>query len=58
MLSLHMRIWQKSLHSDVNILVNVYSVLEWLVSLPGVALWQCKAHLCGAYSHSGSALLV
>lgn len=48
---------QKLLLSDVIMLVKVYSVLEWLFSFPGVALWQCKAHLCGAYSHSGSALL-
>lgn len=49
---------QKLLLSDVIMLVKVYSVLEWLVSFPGVALNQCKAHFCGAYSHSGSALLV
>ena len=36
---------QKSRVSDVIMLVKVYSVLEWLVSFPGVALWQCKAHL-------------
>lgn len=49
---------QKLLLSDVIMLVKVYSVLEWLVSFPGVALSQCKAHFCGAYSRSGSALLV
>lgn len=49
---------QKSLLLDVIMLVKVYSVLKWLVSVPGVALWQCKAHLYGAYNHSGSVLLV
>lgn len=50
---------QKLLLSDViMLLVKVYSVLEWLVSFPGVALSQRKAHFCGAYSRSGSALLV
>lgn len=49
---------QELLLSDVIMLVKVYSVLEWLVSFPGVALSQCKAHFCEAYSHSGSALLV
>lgn len=45
---------QKLLLLDLIMLVKVCSVLEWLVSFPGVALWQCKLHLCGAYSRSGS----
>lgn len=45
---------QKLLLLDLIMLVKVHSVLEWLISFPTVALWQCKPHLCGAYSHSGS----
>lgn len=49
---------QKLLLSDVIMLLKVYSVLEWLISFPRVALSQWKARFCGVYSHSGSALLV